>query len=54
MSDEITTEVAESEQPTALKSNMSPEDFIQSRLGETEEAQVASEESPEPESESAE
>lgn len=51
MSDEITTEVAESEQPTALKSNMSPEDFIQSRLGETEEAQVATEESPESESE---
>jgi hypothetical protein len=52
MSDEITTEVAESEQSTALKSNMSPEDFIQSRLGETKEVQVASEESPESESES--
>tara|TARA_R110000868_G_scaffold1050_3_gene8019 strand:- start:1200 stop:2261 length:1062 start_codon:yes stop_codon:yes gene_type:complete len=51
MSDEITTEVAESEQPTALKSNMSPEDFIQSRLGETEEVQVAPEELPESESE---
>jgi hypothetical protein len=49
MSDKITTEVADSEPTTALKSNMSPEDFIQSRLGETEEVQVASEESPESE-----
>ena len=52
MSDEITTGIAESVEPTALNSNMSPEDFIQSRLGETKEVQVASKESPESESES--
>ena len=51
MSDEITTEIAESVEQTASKSNISAEDFIQSRLGETEEVQVASEESPQSESE---
>ena len=51
MSDEITTEVAESVEQTAQKSNMSPEDFIQSRLGESEEVQAASEETPQTESE---
>jgi hypothetical protein len=51
MSDEITTEIAESVEQTASKSNMSSEDFIQSRLGESEEVQTASEETPQTESE---
>ena len=51
MSDEITTEIAESVEQTAQKSNMSPEDFIQSRLGESEEVQAALEETPQTESE---
>jgi hypothetical protein len=51
MSDEITTEVAESVEQPAGKSNMSPEDFIQSRLGGSKEVETASEETPQPESE---
>ena len=51
MSDEITTEVAESVEQPAEKSNMSPEDFIQSRFGESKEVETASEDAPQPESE---
>jgi hypothetical protein len=51
MSDEITTEVAESVQQPAEKTNMSPEDFIQSRLGASKEVETTSEETPQPESE---
>lgn len=51
MSDEIKTETAESVEKTASKSNMSPEDFIQSRLGESKEVKTTSEEAPQAESE---